>query len=198
MSPPISTKPRLRPEHRRTLLEREALRLFGRQGYAATRLDDVAAAAGVTKPMVYRHFASKKDLYLALLRRHEADLPTFIEDAALPVDADPSTVIDTILDGWLDYVEENSDSWLILFRDKTGDRDIERARVRVSRRANEVMSHLVRELAPHLDHELVEPTADFLTSGLAGLVLWWIDHPEVPKDRVKRTAMRVTTATLRE
>ena len=34
--------------------------LFAERGYAGTRLDDVAAAAGVTKPIVYRHFESKK------------------------------------------------------------------------------------------------------------------------------------------
>jgi hypothetical protein len=52
---------------------REAGRLFARDGYAGTRLDDVAAAAHVTKPIVYRHFESKKALYLALLDKHEAD-----------------------------------------------------------------------------------------------------------------------------
>ena len=66
-------------DQRRLLIQREAGRLFARSGYAATTLDDIAAAAGVTKPMVYRHFASKKALYLALLAKHENDLPTFFE-----------------------------------------------------------------------------------------------------------------------
>ena len=55
---------------------------FGRRGYAAARIEDIARAAGVTKPIVYRHFESKKGLYLALLRKHETDLPTFVAGAA--------------------------------------------------------------------------------------------------------------------
>src|SRR5918997_5275736 len=86
------SKRRIPAAERRALILREAGRLFARDGYAGTRLDDVAAAAHVTKPMVYRHFESKQALYLALLDRHEADLPTFLEGRA---DVGP------ILDHWL-------------------------------------------------------------------------------------------------
>ena len=177
----------MQPAERRELIRRQGARLFGRNGYAATRLDDVAAAAGVTKPMVYRHFASKKDLYLALLRRHEKDLPTFIEEA---------TGIEAILDGWLDYVAENSDAWLVIFRDRTGDPEIERARRRVNERATEVLAEFVRASAANLDPDLIEPTADFLRSGLAGLVLWWIDHPQLSRETVHATATRACAAVL--
>ncbi|MDQ3759755.1 MAG: TetR/AcrR family transcriptional regulator [Actinomycetota bacterium] len=189
------TRKRLRPEERRELIELEARRLFGRHGYAATRLEDVASAAGITKPMVYRHFASKKDLYQTLLRRHERDLSTFIGPDALAVES-PAAAIEAILGPWLDYADENSDSWLIIFRDKTGDAEIERARVSVNRRATEVLAAFLREMSPDLDPELVEPTADFLRTGLAGLILWWIDHPSVPKKVVQTTATRACLAVL--
>jgi AcrR family transcriptional regulator len=52
---------------RREVVLREAKRLFASRGYAATTLDDVAAAAGVTKPVVYDHFASKRELYIAVM-----------------------------------------------------------------------------------------------------------------------------------
>lgn len=48
---------------RRDLIARAAGRLFAERGYAGTRLEDVAAAAQVTKPIVYRRFGSKKGLY---------------------------------------------------------------------------------------------------------------------------------------
>jgi AcrR family transcriptional regulator len=51
-------------------IEDAAARLFAEQGYAPTLLDEIAAAAGVTKPVLYRHFDSKQALYLALLRKH--------------------------------------------------------------------------------------------------------------------------------
>jgi AcrR family transcriptional regulator len=53
---------------RRTVILREAKRLFVRDGYSGTSLDAVAAASGVTKPVVYDHFPSKRALYYALMR----------------------------------------------------------------------------------------------------------------------------------
>ena len=44
-----------------------ALALFAERGYRATTMDDVAEAAGVTKPLVYQHFSSKRALYLELV-----------------------------------------------------------------------------------------------------------------------------------
>ncbi len=62
----------------RTLLAREeryesilhgAARAFARSGFAHTSMDDVAAACGITKLIVYRHFATKEELYRAILQR---------------------------------------------------------------------------------------------------------------------------------
>jgi AcrR family transcriptional regulator len=47
----------------------EAIRLFSENGYAGTRMSDIAFAIGVTKPIVYRHFDSKQVLFEALVRR---------------------------------------------------------------------------------------------------------------------------------
>jgi AcrR family transcriptional regulator len=47
----------------------EAARLFSENGYAGTRMSDIASAIGVTKPIVYRHFDSKQTLFEALVRR---------------------------------------------------------------------------------------------------------------------------------
>jgi len=50
---------RLPPDQRRALIEDAAARLFAERGYAATKREDIAAAAGVTKPILYRHFDNK-------------------------------------------------------------------------------------------------------------------------------------------
>ena len=57
-----------RAERREQLLD-AATRAFARRGFTATGLDDIAAEAGVTHVIVYRHFASKADLYRAVLER---------------------------------------------------------------------------------------------------------------------------------
>ena len=156
-------------------------------------MEDIAAAADVTKPMVYRHFESKKELYLALLARHEDDLPTFFEVV------DPSgdqlsgeAIVGRILERWLDYVRANAHAWAMLFRDSSGDEEIQARRLRVSLTAREVMAAFVAERAgPGIPAEQVEPTAAMLTSGLAGLAMWWIDRPEVPKSVVVEVAARM-------
>lgn len=58
---------RLPRAERREQILAAATRAFARNGYADTSLDDVAAEAGVTRVLLYRHFDSKADLYRALL-----------------------------------------------------------------------------------------------------------------------------------
>jgi AcrR family transcriptional regulator len=57
-----------RAERRQQILD-AATRAFARTGFAATSLDDIAAEAGVSHVILYRHFASKADLYRAVLDR---------------------------------------------------------------------------------------------------------------------------------
>ena len=183
-----TAKQRIPAAERRALILREAGRLFAREGYAGTRLDDVAAAAHVTKPMVYRHFESKKALYMALLAKHEDDLPTFLE---------PGADLPAILDHWLDYVRENSHAWVMLFRDSSGDDEIRERRRRVNLRAREVLTGFIAERGgPRIPPEQIEPTAELLSSGLAGLALWWIDHPDAPKPVVAAVAGRISESAL--
>src|SRR5207244_11256986 len=67
---------RMRAPERRAQLLDVARRLFGTAGYHSVSMDAVAREAGVTKPILYDHFPSKRDLYLALL---DADL-TILHD----------------------------------------------------------------------------------------------------------------------
>jgi AcrR family transcriptional regulator len=179
---------RIPAPERRALILREAGRLFARHGYAGTRLEDIAAAAQVTKPIVYRHFESKKALYIALLVKHRDDLPTFVEGRQ---------PLSTILEHWLTYVRENSHAWVMLFRDYSGDDDIRALRRDVNLRAREVLAGFIAERAgDSFPPDQVEPTAELLTSGLAGLALWWIDHPDTPMEVVGAVAERISQGAL--
>lgn len=57
---------RLPADVRRQQLLEVALRLFAAGGFEATTMDEIAEAAGVTKPLLYQHFASKRALYVEL------------------------------------------------------------------------------------------------------------------------------------
>lgn len=58
---------RLTGDERRRQLFDVALRLFAERGYESTTMDEIAEAAGVTKPLLYQHFSSKRALYLELV-----------------------------------------------------------------------------------------------------------------------------------
>jgi AcrR family transcriptional regulator len=82
-----------RSQQRPAELTTAALRLFAERGFAATRLSDVAAAAGVSKAAVYLYFESKEDLFDAVVR--ETVLPS-LEQASALVDSFQGTTQDLL------------------------------------------------------------------------------------------------------
>jgi len=58
---------RLPAERRRQQILDVACAVFANRGFHATSMDDIAAAAGVTKPVLYQHFPSKRALFIELL-----------------------------------------------------------------------------------------------------------------------------------
>jgi TetR/AcrR family transcriptional regulator len=80
LTPVVSSKPteaparppRMPGEDRRKQLLRVAVESFARNGFSGTKTKDIAAAAGVSEAILFRHFASKEDLYHAILDEKEA------------------------------------------------------------------------------------------------------------------------------
>jgi AcrR family transcriptional regulator len=182
------TQKRLPPAERRELILQSAGRLFGERGYAHTSLDEISAAAGVTKPILYRHFDSKKALYLALLERHRDDLPRFFE--RVPADLPFERRVEAILEAWFDYVAEHGYAWRMLFRDAGGDDEIRAFRLANYDRARDVLASFIRT-QKGVPKRQVEPLAEFLRAGGAGLALWSLDHPEVSRATLVATAKRM-------
>lgn len=83
---PFQTKPRWtrRKEARPQELLAAALTVFVERGYAATRLDDVATLAGVSKGTLYLYFSSKEDLFRAVVR---ANLLPVLDEAEQIIDS---------------------------------------------------------------------------------------------------------------
>jgi AcrR family transcriptional regulator len=181
----VSAEPRQRlpVAERRALIVEAAGRLFGERGYDAARLDEIAAAAGVTKPIVYRHFDSKRDLYLALLDRHRDDLAGFI--SAVPTEGSTEERLRAVLELWLDYVEARSYAWKMLFRDTGGGPETAARRREVHARARAVLVDLIRSLAATpIPRRQLEPLAELMSMGMAAVVLWWIEDAEVSRPAV--------------
>ena len=186
---------RLPVAERRELITNAAGRLFGERGYDGTRLDDIAAAAGVTKPILYRHFDSKRELYLALLARHRDDLSTFVDE--MPADGSLEQRLGALLDGWLAYVETHSYAWKMLFRDRGGGAEVQAFRAEVHNRAREVLAQVIRSLGGEtIPSREVEPLAELMSMGMASLVLWWMDNPGTSRDALVDAMARAWTGLL--
>ncbi len=181
---------RLPPGERRALVVEAAGRLFGEHGYDATRLDDVAAAAGVTKPILYRHFDGKQALYLALLERHRADLGSFA--GQIPAEGTPEERLRAVLEVWFAYVEAHSYAWKMLFRDSGGGPEIQAFRVEVQQQARMVLAGIIRSLAgARIPERELEPLAELMRMGMASLVLWWMDDPGASREAIVDAMTRV-------
>lgn len=181
---------RLSRERRRELIEQAAAELFAQHGFAATRLEDVAARAGITKQLLYRHFPDKTALYLALLERHRADLPTFT--AAMPDSGTLDERLRAVIEAWLDYVQAHTHAWRMLFRDSGGGPEVQAVRAAVHAQARVVLVDALRELSSGtLPARELEPLAELLSMGQAALVLWWLDNPTAPRQALVDAIARV-------
>jgi AcrR family transcriptional regulator len=105
-SEPVRRLPRVQ---RREQILTAATEAFARSGFAATSLDDIAAEAGITRVILYRHFDSKTDLYQAVLDRMCARL-----DAHVPSPDEGFT--DASIDGLLEAAAESPAGFRLLFQ----------------------------------------------------------------------------------
>jgi AcrR family transcriptional regulator len=103
----------MRAPERREQLVRVARGLFAEVGYEDASVDDVAARAGVTKPILYQHFSGKRDLYLSVLEEHLADLIGRLW-VALSVSPDPRDRLRAGLRAYFAFVEERPDGFRML------------------------------------------------------------------------------------
>jgi len=180
-------------EEARRQLEDVAAQLFAEHGYAATTVEQIVERAGVSKPALYRHFESKKDLYLTLLRRHREELA----NAALTEGVgDVIPRLEAMIDAWFRHVEEHPYVWRMLFRDTTGDPDVQAVHSELAQLQRSADVGLLRLSAPWLPEAELEPLGEVIRSGLTGLALWWLEHPGTPRTVLVAAMLRVTSGIL--
>jgi AcrR family transcriptional regulator len=184
-----TTRRRLKKAERRRLIEDAASALFAEHGYAETRLDDIAAAAGVTKQLLYQHFSSKKALHIALLEKHrDGILHRLSESMRTP--GRLSARLPLVLDAWFAYLEDNPYAAKLLFADTTGDPEVQ-AVYRENHAAARAVTIALLKAEPELaiPDDRLEPLTEFIRSATTGLALWWAEHPEVPRSTAVEVAV---------
>jgi len=167
-----------------------ATALFAARGYADAPIDAIAKAAGVSPPVVYDHFSSKLALYEAVLESHFANLRAIW--ARFPAAELTGESVAASFDAWFDYVEANPDAARILFREPTT-ADAATVHRAVSERSRDLVLRpllgtpagaALAATGPDL-----EMTWVILRGVLQGLALWWVEHPETPRERVVANAL---------
>ena len=185
----VVARPRRDPVRREAILH-SAAEVFAHAGYAATSVDDIAAAAGITKLIVYRHFEAKETLYRAVLEQvFERQVEFFVANVSRGLQAGGTTR------ALLDVAREWPDGFRLLWRHAArepqfSDYALHLRDVAVSA-ARDVVSPLVRG-------EFAEWAAQTLFDHLVDAVLDWLDHGDGVHDdefvALETAALQATVA----
>jgi AcrR family transcriptional regulator len=182
---------RLEPAARRRLIEEAATRLFAQRGYLPTTVEDIVQAAGVTKPMLYRHFESKQELCVALLERYRDELVAAPLSVFKSADTDWRGQLRAMGDAWLGYIEQHPEGARLLLTPIHGDPEVERVQHELYSRQRETQAALLREFARDVDAVEAEALGEALRAALVAVALWWLDNPGHPREVALRALLRV-------
>lgn len=152
-----------RDERRRQLLA-AAQAVFVGNGYHGAAMDDIADAARVSKPVLYQHFPGKRDLYLALLDSHLAELTELLIDALRSTD-DNDLRVHATMRAYFQFIAQDSRAHRLVFEsDISNEPD-------VSSRLEAFNAHFASAIAEVIadDTQLSMVEATLLGRGLAGM-----------------------------
>ena len=107
-------KSRLPRDERRAQLLVAALEIFTSSGYHAASMDEIAERASVSKPVLYQHFPSKLDLYLAVLDLH-IDSLVFAIQKAIASTRDNRSRVKATIDAYFGFIEGEGEAFRLLF-----------------------------------------------------------------------------------
>jgi AcrR family transcriptional regulator len=183
-----ATRRRMPAAQRREVILAAAEATFARSGYHAAALEDIAAAAGVSKALIYEHFDSKRELHTALLGANAAEIFRRVEAGAARGPTGEERLRNGI-DAFLAFVEDNREAWRALSRDAADPVVAEVAR-HLQERATAVIARLLAA-GGEADGPRAEIRAQLLSGAVQSLATWWDGHREVPRAVLVEAAMEL-------
>jgi AcrR family transcriptional regulator len=184
---------RLTAAERRDVIESAATEVFAERGYQGASIDEIARRSGVSAPVVYDHFSSKLDLHRRLLERTRDELLEMWR-SELTLDGPAEERIPRALDAWARYVESHPYAARMYFQEPTGEAAARAVHEQVRAPARAALAQILArepgaENIAGRDEQALEMAAEVMRAGLTGLAIWWIDHPEVPREQIVETAV---------
>jgi AcrR family transcriptional regulator len=172
----------------RAVRERQLLdvaeQLFIQRGYDGTSIEDLARAAGVSRPIVYGHFGSKDGVYLACLRRIRAAFERDMISAA----AGGTGLIEQLDRGanaFYSMLEREPERWSLVYGGATmllGSLADELTDLRFA-----TVDRIAAIIRPHMldaDPERVTAFAHAISAVGEQLGRWWLRNPHIPRERI--------------
>ena len=154
---------RLPAKARRQQLLDTSLATFARLGYHDSSMNDIADSAGVTKPVLYQHFESKRELFLELLTALSDDIRSTIRDA-IEHAATPRQQVEFGTAAYFRWAGEHRDGFMVLFDSEVRrDPEFGEEAKRVQRDLVDSIAELI--VVPGLDREHQR----LLAHGIVGL-----------------------------
>jgi AcrR family transcriptional regulator len=185
-SEPVRRLPRAQ---RREQILAAATEAFARNGFAATGLDDIAAQAGITRVILYRHFDSKTDLYQAVLDRMCARLDAHVEE---PVGG----FTDASIDGLLRAAVESPAGFRLLFQHALREPEFSE---RIGKFRADISAAALLQISAFVpDQALAHWAAQLAPAVAIEAIIAWLDagqpDPAQAAARVRQAVMGVITA----
>jgi AcrR family transcriptional regulator len=180
--PAARTPTRLTRSARRAQLLAAARSVFVANGYHAAGMDDIAERAGVSKPVLYQHFPSKLELYLALLEESSDEIVSRVRTALASTQDNDGRVHRTI-EAYFEFVADRGQAYRLVFEsDLRGQAEVERIVDRATDGCIEAITDTITN-----DTGLDQERSRLLASGLVGLsqvsARYWLSRsPELPRN----------------
>lgn len=169
---------------RREQLVRVGRRLFAERGFEGTSVEEIAASAQVSKPVIYEHFGGKEGLYAVVVDREIAALLQAITDA-LTTAGHARELLERAALALLDYIESSTDGFRILVRDSPPGQSTGSFASLISDVATQVEHILAAEFKRRkLDPKVAPLYAQMLVGMVAIPGGWWLDSRKIKKDDV--------------
>jgi AcrR family transcriptional regulator len=170
-------------ERREQLLD-VGRKLFAEKGFEGTSVEEIAATAQVSKPVVYEHFGGKEGLYAVVVDREIRMLLDAITDS-LGTDSHPRVLLENAALALLDYIETSTDGFRILVRDSPVAQSTGTFASLISDVASQVEYLLGDEFrARDLDPRAAPLYAQMLVGMVALTGQFWLDHRKPKKEDV--------------
>jgi AcrR family transcriptional regulator len=168
---------RLSAEQRRESILEAANLVFGQRGYDTVRIDDVAAAAGISKALIYEHFRSKHELYSELMNRAALEMLDRIVSAGSEPDAAGVSRLERGAAAGFSFVTEKPEAFQMFVRDVT-DPEVAQQQAALRRGAVAAMVGLMEMEPPQtragLERRNLEQLAEMVVGGFYALGDWWL------------------------